>query len=80
MAPPGLAMMVQDVLKKSPYCGHMFVFRGKRADRIKNLWWDGAGLCVYAKRNRPWHPSATDAAWPRLPPAPAGSPDPPPSP
>jgi transposase len=27
----GLAMMVQDVLKKSPYCGHMFVFRGKRA-------------------------------------------------
>src|ERR1700694_6028783 len=28
----GLAMMVQDVLKKSPYCGHMFVFRRKRAD------------------------------------------------
>jgi transposase len=37
----GLAMMVQNVLKKSPYCGHMFVFRGKRADRIKILWWDG---------------------------------------
>jgi transposase len=45
----GLAMMVQDVLKKSPYCGHMFVFRGKRADRIKILWWDGTGLCLYAK-------------------------------
>jgi transposase len=41
---------VQDVLKKSPYCGHMFVFRGKRADRIKILWWDGTGLCLYAKR------------------------------
>ena len=46
----GLAMMVQDVLKQSPYCGHMFVFRGKRADRIKILWWDGTGLCLYAKR------------------------------
>jgi transposase len=42
----GLAMMVQNVLKKSPYCGHMFVFRGKRADRIKILWWDGTGLCL----------------------------------
>ena len=39
----GLAMMVQDVLKRSPYCGHLFVFRGKRADRIKVLWWDGTG-------------------------------------
>ena len=46
----GLAMMVQDVLKRSPYCGHLFVFRGKRADRIKVLWWDGTGLCLYAKR------------------------------
>jgi hypothetical protein len=41
----GLAMLVQEVLKKSPHSGHMFVFRGKRADRIKLLWWDGAGLC-----------------------------------
>ncbi len=46
----GLAMMVQDVLKRNPYCGHLFVFRGKRADRIKVLWWDGTGLCLYAKR------------------------------
>ena len=45
----GLAMMVQDVLKRSPYCGHLFVFRGKRADRIKVLWWDGTGLCLYAR-------------------------------
>src|SRR5215207_6244406 len=33
-----------------PYCGHLFVFRGKRSDRIKILWWDGTGLCLYAKR------------------------------
>ena len=35
----GLAMLVQDVLKKAAYSGHLFVFRGKRADRIKILWW-----------------------------------------
>lgn len=46
----GLAMMVQEVLKRNPHCGHLFVFRGKRADRIKVLWWDGTGLCLYAKR------------------------------
>ena len=36
----GLAMMVQDALKQNPL----------RADRIKVLWWDGTGLCLYAKR------------------------------
>jgi len=46
----GLAMLVQEVLKKSPHSGHMFVFRGGRADRIKILWWDGTGLCLFAKR------------------------------
>jgi transposase len=46
----GLAMLAQEVVKKSPFCGHLFVFRGKRADRLKILWWDGTGLCLYAKR------------------------------
>ena len=46
----GLAMLAQEVVKQSAYCGHLFVFRGKRADRIKILWWDGTGLCLYAKR------------------------------
>ena len=46
----GLAMLAQDVVKQSPYSGHIFVFRGKRSDRIKILWWDGTGLCLYAKR------------------------------
>jgi len=44
----GLAMLAQEVVKKSPYCGHLFAFRGKRGDRIKILWWDGSGLCLYA--------------------------------
>jgi transposase len=30
----GLAMQVQDVIKRSPYSGHLFVFRGKRANRV----------------------------------------------
>ncbi len=46
----GLAMLAQEVVKRSPHSGHLFVFRGKRADRIKILWWDGTGLCLYAKR------------------------------
>jgi hypothetical protein len=46
----GLAVMVQEVIKKDPYSGHLFAFRGKRADRIKILWWDGTGLCLYSKR------------------------------
>jgi transposase len=46
----GLAMLAQEVVKQNPYSGHMFAFRGKRADRIKILWWDGTGMCLYAKR------------------------------
>jgi transposase len=46
----GLAMLAQEVVKKNPHLGHMIVFRGKRADRIKILWWDGTGLCLFAKR------------------------------
>jgi hypothetical protein len=38
------------VLEQSPYSGHVFVFRGKRADLVKVLWWDGDGLCLFAKR------------------------------
>lgn len=48
-----LAMVAQEVVKQSPRSGHVFVFRGKRADRLKILWWDGTGLCLYAKRTRP---------------------------
>jgi len=30
--------------------GHVFVFRGRRGDLVKLLWWDGDGLCLFAKR------------------------------
>lgn len=46
----GLAAQVQTTLKSNPFCGHLFVFRGRRGDRIKVLWWDGDGLCLFAKR------------------------------
>jgi transposase len=45
----GLSLLVQDVLLASPSDGSMFVFRGRSADRIKILWWDGQGFCLFYK-------------------------------
>ena len=46
----GLSGMVQTALEQNPFSGQVFVFRGKRGDLIKVLWWDGDGLCLFAKR------------------------------
>jgi transposase len=46
----GLALQVQEVLKRDPHAGDLFAFRGKRSDLIKLLWHDGQGLCLFAKR------------------------------
>ena len=46
----GLIEMVQTALKENPFSGHVFVFRRKRGDLIKLLWWDGDGLSLFAKR------------------------------
>ena len=46
----GLAALVQTTLSRDPFCGHVFVFRGRRGDLVKLLWWDGDGLCLLAKR------------------------------
>ncbi len=46
----GLSAIVQTTLKEDPFSGHVFVFRGRRGDLIKVLWWDGDGLCLFAKR------------------------------
>lgn len=45
----GLSALVQTTLEQDPYAGHVFVFRGRRGDLIKLLWWDGDGLCLFAK-------------------------------
>lgn len=46
----GLSALVQTTLEQSPFSGQVFVFRGRRGDLIKVLWWDGDGLCLFAKR------------------------------
>ena len=46
----GLSALVQTTLEADPFSGHVFVFRGRRGDLLKLLWWDGDGLCLFAKR------------------------------
>lgn len=46
----GLSALVQNTLEENPLSGHIFVFRGRRGDLLKVLWWDGYGLCLLAKR------------------------------
>lgn len=46
----GLATLVQNELGKMPFTGTVFVFRSKRADRLKLLYWDGSGLVMTYKR------------------------------
>ena len=45
-----LAALVQEALGADPFCGTIYVFRSKRADRVKLLWWDGTGICLLSKR------------------------------
>ena len=46
----GLAALVQTQLSRDPFSGQLFVFRGRRGDQIKLLWWSGDGMCLFAKR------------------------------
>ena len=46
----GLSALAQTTLEQDPFSGQVFVFRGRRGDLIKLLWWDGDGLCLFAKR------------------------------
>jgi transposase len=46
----GLSAQVQTVLEQQPFSGHVFVFRGRRGDIVKLLWFDGDGLCLFSKR------------------------------
>ncbi len=46
----GLAALVKEQMRADPFSGVVYVFRAKRADRIKLIFWDGTGLCLYAKR------------------------------
>jgi transposase len=46
----GLAAKVRDIIGADPFSGQLFIFRGKRADYFKGLYWDGSGLWLFAKR------------------------------
>jgi transposase len=46
----GLAALAQQTLAQDPFCGTVLVFRAKRADRVKLLFWDGGGLVLVSKR------------------------------
>jgi transposase len=46
----GLAQMVREFLAADPLSGHLFVFRSKRGDRVKLLYWDTDGLAIWYKR------------------------------
>jgi len=46
----GLASLVQTALQEDPFAGHLFIFRGRRGDLLKILWWSGDGMNLFAKR------------------------------
>jgi transposase len=46
----GLATLVRESMRSDPFSGTVYVFRAKRADRIKLIFWDGTGLCLFTKR------------------------------
>ena len=48
--PDGLAALVRETMAADPFSGAIYVFRAKRADRIKLIFWDGTGVCLFAKR------------------------------
>ena len=59
----GLALQVQEALRRDPHAGDLYVFIGARGDLIKILWHDGLGMSLYAKRlekGRFIWPSPTD--------------------
>ncbi len=46
----GLSILAQNALEQDPFSGHLFVFRGRRGDLLKIIWWDGQGACLFSKR------------------------------
>jgi transposase len=46
----GLAALVRETMQADPFSGAIYVFRAKRADRVKLIYWDGTGVCLFAKR------------------------------
>lgn len=45
----GLTALVREQMQGDPFSGTVYVFRAKRADRVKLIFWDGTGMCLFAK-------------------------------
>ena len=45
-----LAAQAEKTLEQDPFSGHLFVFRGRRGDLLKIIWWDSKGACLFSKR------------------------------
>ena len=58
----GLAALVQSKLAEDPFSGHVFVFRGRKGDRIKVLWWSGDLLAKRLEHGHFVWPSAESGA------------------
>ena len=46
----GLAAVVRESMRTDPFSGVVYVFRAKRADRVKLIFWDGSGVVLVSKR------------------------------
>ncbi|EYD77499.1 Mobile element protein [Rubellimicrobium mesophilum DSM 19309] len=46
----GLAALVRETMGADPFSGAVYVFRAKRADRVKLIFWDGSGVVLISKR------------------------------
>jgi transposase len=58
--PDSFLALVRDA-GSDPFNGALYVFRAKRADRIKIVWWDDSSVCIYAKRLE-----KSGFCWPRI--------------
>ena len=45
----GLAALVRESMGADPFSGAVYVFRARRADRIKLVYFDGTGVCLFSK-------------------------------
>src|SRR5437660_11517537 len=57
-----LSLLVQEVLRRDPLCGHLFCFRGRRDDLLKVIWHDGQGACLFHEAIGAWPVFVADRA------------------